>query len=400
MAIDRDTDQDWSRIGETEPYFGVLSHPRFMSARLDDDAKEAFFATGRDYVAAILDCLRPVLAGRKIVSALDFGCGVGRLLLPMSRVCDNVAGVDVAPAMRNLATRNVEAAGATNVTVYESIDALPSEAQFDWVNSYIVFQHIPPERGYILLEALLARLRPGGVFSLHFGIARDRALLPASTNRIDLYREEEGGIRPLVATAETSETRMSMFDYDLNALTAVLYRNGVDEFGVRHGVTDGHYSVTLFGRRLHRSRTRPLRSGDALRFGSGGATQLLGKGFGAPEEWGVWTIADTAELDLPISAEGAVLLIFEGTGFTPSGAPAQQITVSVNNRQAAVWQAARGDLQEFRLALESAPEGALRISLAIAAPSAPIDCGEGNDFRRLGFGLRAVRFLSEAHTNI
>lgn len=392
MSIERDTDEDWVSIAESEPYFGVMSDPRFLSAQMDDAAKHAFFAAGRDYVDDILGRLLPMLDGKQIRSALDFGCGVGRLLLPMSSVCASVAGVDVAPRMRDLAMENAKAAGVTNVTVHENIDALPAAVQFDWVNSYIVFQHIPPARGYALLEALLTRLRSGGVFSLHFTVARDRSLLRANTNPIDLYRLEERTIRPLAVYADSGETRMSMFDYDLNVLMPILYRHGADEIRVRHSIHGGHYSTILFGRRVHSLLTHFLRVGETLRFDANGATRLLVRGFGVPEEWGVWTTGDVAELDLPISVAGPLVLVFEGAGFTPSGAAPQKVTVAVNGRNAAVWYAARGDPQEFRLPLDIAPGSApLRISLAIANPCAPIDCGEGNDFRRIGLGLRSVR---------
>jgi hypothetical protein len=183
---------------------------------------------------------------------------------------------------------------------------------------------------------------------------------------------------------------MSMFDYDLNALMPIFYRHGVEEIRVRHSIAGGHYSTILFGRRGHCLHTHLLQPGETLRFNANGATRLLGKGFGVPEEWGVWTISDAAELDLPISAKGPLVLVFEGAGFTRSGAPPQEVGVAVNGRQTAVWHAERGQPQEFHIALDNVPGGApLHISLAIAAPCAPIDCGEGNDFRRLG--LRSVR---------
>jgi SAM-dependent methyltransferase len=391
MTIGRDTDQDWSQIAESEPYFGVLSDPKFLRNHLDDSARQEFFESGEKYVRDTFARLRPLLGSERIKAALDFGCGVGRLLLPMSGICDTATGVDVAPEMRRITMENAKAAGITNVSLHESIEALPNDAQFDWINSYIVFQHIPPDRGYPLLRALLTRLRPGGVFSLHFTIARDRSLLAGNTNRTDLYRMDGETVQALLTTRDSGGVRMSMFDYDLNVLLPTLYRHGVDEVSISHSICGGHYGVILFGRRVHWVRSKLCEPGDTFAFSAGGATQLLVAGFGAPEEWGTWTIGDTAELVLPISHKKPLVLVFEGHGYAGPGGPPQKVTVEVNGREMAVWQAKRGGPQEFFLPLDGAGDEMLRFKFHVASPCAPVEFGEGNDFRRLGFGLRSVR---------
>lgn len=393
MNAGRDTDRDWARIAETEPYFGVMSDPRYLSTRMDDAARRAFFEVGEDHIRDMFSRLQPLLNGRRIGAGLDFGCGVGRLLLPMSRFCRTVAGVDIGPAMRIHAMQNAAAAGAGNISVHESIEALPEGARYDWINSYIVFQHIPPARGQALLELLLGRLAVGGVFSLHFTIARDRSLLHATTGQIGLHRIADGLLHALELPEPVSTPVMSMYDYDLNTLMTTLYRHGIDDVMVHHGIDGGHYSVILLGQRRHARRIGLLRPGQTLRFNADGATNLLLAGFAQPEGWGVWTIGEQAEIELPVATDQAAELLFEGSGYTPSGGPPQEIRVSVNGEQTAVWHAMRGQVASFALPVPPiAPDAPpLRIRFDIASPCAPADCGEGNDFRRLGFGLRSVR---------
>jgi hypothetical protein len=42
---DRSAD-DWNALGETEPFFAVLTEDRFLRERMSDFDRDAFFATG------------------------------------------------------------------------------------------------------------------------------------------------------------------------------------------------------------------------------------------------------------------------------------------------------------------------------------------------------------------
>ena len=58
--------------------------------------------TGEDEIAVLIDELRS-LGFVADGSALDFGCGVGRLSIPLSKRFAKVIGVDIAPTMVELA---------------------------------------------------------------------------------------------------------------------------------------------------------------------------------------------------------------------------------------------------------------------------------------------------------
>ncbi|HKJ31811.1 MAG TPA: class I SAM-dependent methyltransferase [Balneolales bacterium] len=80
--------------------------------------------------------------------ALDFGCGVGRLLIPLSVYSSHVTGVDVSESMLDEARKNCEARQITNVDFIKSDDDLSLlNRKFNFIHSYIVFQHIPAKRG-------------------------------------------------------------------------------------------------------------------------------------------------------------------------------------------------------------------------------------------------------------
>ncbi len=100
---------------------------------------------------------------------LDFGCGVGRVLIPLAQHAEAAVGVDVSVAMMEEAAHNCEERDVRNVTFIRSDDGLSRiEGSFDLIHSSIVFQHIAQHRVEVIVRNLLGRLEPGGVGVLQF----------------------------------------------------------------------------------------------------------------------------------------------------------------------------------------------------------------------------------------
>jgi cyclopropane fatty-acyl-phospholipid synthase-like methyltransferase len=100
--------------------------------------------------------------------ALDFGCGVGRIVIPLAERCGSVLGVDVADSMLVNARLLCQQRNLSNVRFARCDDSLEGvDGGFDLVHSYIVFQHVPPGRGLPLLERLLRKLNANGVGVIH-----------------------------------------------------------------------------------------------------------------------------------------------------------------------------------------------------------------------------------------
>jgi trans-aconitate methyltransferase len=157
----------WQRIGEEDPYWGVLSTDDFHADRLSEDTRAAFFKTGQDHlehVLATIRLLRPAFQPRR---ALDFGCGVGRVTIAMTRTCPDVVGVDVSAAMLAEARRNAERAGVSIQLRHHP------EGTFDFIHAHIVFQHIKVGRGLQLARDLVSRLNSGGAGMLNFPYWRE-----------------------------------------------------------------------------------------------------------------------------------------------------------------------------------------------------------------------------------
>ncbi|WP_427792590.1 class I SAM-dependent methyltransferase [Brevundimonas diminuta] len=240
VASIRDTDADWEEIGRTNPYFGVLAAPRYMTENLTDDVRAEFFQTGMHDVQALSKRLHARYPDFAPASALDFGCGVGRVTRALAAFTGDAFGVDVSEAMLAEARRNVVPGAAFG---HEMPDRL-----FDWVVSVIVFQHIPPSRGYVLLRDLMARVAPGGFVSIQFSLYRDEALAFAPGGRI-LMSDGLPVIADDAALRSLPKGEMVMFDYDLTVIAAIMFSAGVVDFEVTHTDHGGFHGATLYGRK-------------------------------------------------------------------------------------------------------------------------------------------------------
>jgi SAM-dependent methyltransferase len=165
---------DWEDLARREPYFAVLTDEGLPGVAANTSATTAFFDTGEADIASLLAAIRSVL-GREapLTSVLDFGCGVGRLTLPLARRASQVVACDVAPTMLAHARQNAERGGLRNVTFIQS-DELAGLAPgaFDFICSLLVFEHIPAAAGYENIRILLNLLAPGGVAALHVILQR------------------------------------------------------------------------------------------------------------------------------------------------------------------------------------------------------------------------------------
>jgi SAM-dependent methyltransferase len=177
----RRSHQDWDELAAREPYFAVLTEERFLG-KLDEERRRDFFATGEGDVRQLLE----LLAERGIAvapgSALDFGCGVGRLTLPLARRFTSVTGFDVSPRMVAEAAKNLESEGVANAAFVTSLEDMGEP--FDFIGSLIVFQHIPVAEGMRQLRLLLRLLAPGGVAAIHFTLGRPGSLLRRAARRL------------------------------------------------------------------------------------------------------------------------------------------------------------------------------------------------------------------------
>lgn len=220
--------REWEAFGRSDPYFGVLTAPRFRDVAIDDVARAEFFATGEADVRQTMDAMRQLVGESFAVGrVLDFGCGVGRLTLPLGRRATTVTGVDVSASMVSEARANCARAGMSNVEFLDCSAGLDDViGPFDFIHSLIVFQHIPPAEGYRLLEELLARLAPSGSGMLHFTFARIAPLHQRIIQGIRRSSRAVHRVLNLVQGRPFQTPLMAMYEYDLARIIRTLHAHG------------------------------------------------------------------------------------------------------------------------------------------------------------------------------
>jgi 2-polyprenyl-3-methyl-5-hydroxy-6-metoxy-1,4-benzoquinol methylase len=221
----RDTDSDWEEVATDNPYWGVLSADQFKGRELSAKAKQEFFASGDEFIGNVFAFVRKHLKEEfQPTRSLDFGCGVGRLLIPIARRSKEAVGLDVSQRMLNLCNAHLSDHGIDNAITVQNDDVLSNViGTFDFVNTYIVLQHIPPARGYVLLQALLAKLVQGGVASMQLTFGKHRRFLIHEAGRAQFYRREEHMLFDIGPPIESPPLgTITMYDYDLNNVVSII----------------------------------------------------------------------------------------------------------------------------------------------------------------------------------
>ena len=157
----RELRKHWDTFGKTDPLWAIMAWPDKRGGRWD---LAEFFATGRADVERVLAHLdaRGIASNRG--TALDFGCGVGRLTQALCGPFGRCVGVDIAGSMIEQARRLNRHGDRCRYVLNRADDLRCLESgTFDLVFSLIVLQHMQPAyiKGY--LEEFFRVAAPGGL---------------------------------------------------------------------------------------------------------------------------------------------------------------------------------------------------------------------------------------------
>lgn len=156
---------EWEEFGRDEPHWSVLTHDSYKKDSLEKNRQE-FFSSGK-HVANIIQSFaeRNGLTLGAFKRCFELGCGVGRLTLQLAGMFPRVIGADISHFHLDICKEELRRAGFSNVELLCLTDAanLQEIPEFDFFVSLIVLQHNPPPVMKVLLETILAKLKPGGV---------------------------------------------------------------------------------------------------------------------------------------------------------------------------------------------------------------------------------------------
>jgi SAM-dependent methyltransferase len=155
------SDPFWEQAARKDPLWAILSDP----ARKDRGWKLGeFFETGRREISLLLHQLEALGASPRRATALDFGCGVGRLSQALAPSFDRVTGIDISPTMVRLADLLNQWPNKVQYVINAdaNLSVVPSESQ-DFIYSDVVLQHVPPEQARGFIGEFFRVLNHGGV---------------------------------------------------------------------------------------------------------------------------------------------------------------------------------------------------------------------------------------------
>jgi SAM-dependent methyltransferase len=245
------TDADWEEWGATDPYFGVLSTDEYHAENLSEESREKFFLSGKTYIDQVLDEIRTHLdSDYRPARSLDFGCGVGRLVIPLCGVSDSVVGVDVSDNMLAEAASNCRERNIENVSFVKSNTGMTGlDGAFNLIHSCLVLQHIPAPRGMQLVSSLLDHLEPGGVVAIQFYYRCDAPKLVRSLVKLRYRLPAANYARNLMRGRPVREPAMQLHTYDMETMIDIAYAAGVNSIYLDLFRYGEFQSVTLYGQK-------------------------------------------------------------------------------------------------------------------------------------------------------
>lgn len=256
MSRRQSTDAAWEWWGRNHPYFGVLTEQQYQGQKLPRESAEEFFMTGTQYVDFLWSTIESIFEpGFRPSRALDFGCGVGRLTIPLARRVPRVTGIDISPSMLLVAQDSAAQYQAANIDFVESDDELSrlGEEQYDLIISFIVLQHIPVKRGYRLFERLVSHLSEGGIGALHFTYETPARPLDWRSPRqlLNRLRYRSHLINGLVNSLkgkpfDSPIPVMEMNAYDLTVVHKILHENACPRSFAQYWSQGGEGIVLFF----------------------------------------------------------------------------------------------------------------------------------------------------------
>lgn len=222
--LGNNSDSDWEKFGKKEPYYWVTTMDKYQDDQLTEDRLAQFFSEGHGYAIKLIEIIRKHMDPSFFPTRVfDFGCGVGRITIPLARIAQRVVGMDISDSMLTEARKNATRKGFSNLSFVKGDDRLSRlDGTFNFIHSIYVFQHIPWSRGRVILQQLLQRLDDKGVISLQFLISNTLSRHQRLRYKMKVHIPMANNIFNLLARKKWDTPMMQLNSYDLNLVLEIL----------------------------------------------------------------------------------------------------------------------------------------------------------------------------------
>jgi SAM-dependent methyltransferase len=229
-----DQHRDWNALARLDPFWAVLSHPDKKFGRWDLDE---FLASGRGDVERILATGERYGVPQRWETALDFGCGLGRLAPHLAPHFTLYLGVDISEEMVERARGfHQELHGCRFSADPSTLDDV-ADGHFDLVVSLYVLQHVRTAALVLdQLTTLVRVLRPGGLLAVQLPASVPVAVQARHRVRRAAYtRLRSAGVSEAVLYQRLRLSPMTMTPMAQSRVTGHLMSQGARVLTVEHG---------------------------------------------------------------------------------------------------------------------------------------------------------------------
>ncbi len=215
-----DIQKNWDQFGKDDPYWAILTDPNKKGNKWEE---EDFFKTGRNRIAQVVKKLKKLNPEFIFQSALDFGCGVGRLTLGLANHFDKVVGIDIAPSMIKIANEKNNKENCTYFLNEKNDLSIFKSKSFDLVYSEITLQHMQPQFAKNYIAEFFRILKPNGLAIFQIPSKLDLGTLLYHTELMKLYRKVR---RIFISTSDKNTPIMEMYCIAYADMVPFLVKNG------------------------------------------------------------------------------------------------------------------------------------------------------------------------------
>ncbi len=209
----------WDALSAADPWRAILGRP----GEGEPIEAEELFDSGVWEIREAMERAGELGLPALRRAALDFGCGAGRLTQALAEYFDAVTGVDVSPAMLELARRHNRHGERCRYALVGAADLRQfPDAAFDFIYSNITLQHVPPRLTRSYLAEFLRLLAPDGLLMFH---------LPSHRRRPAIAGRFPGNLYPWLArlawaAAHPGRPVVPMYGVRRERVTAWIERSG------------------------------------------------------------------------------------------------------------------------------------------------------------------------------
>jgi 2-polyprenyl-3-methyl-5-hydroxy-6-metoxy-1,4-benzoquinol methylase len=105
----------WESLGDERPFHSVLTEQQYSPDRIGESEAQ-FWESGRAEAEQLAHYLRSIgFASCKDLTVIEYGCGVGRVTVPLAAIAKEVIGYDISDPHLKLARQRALALGRTNI---------------------------------------------------------------------------------------------------------------------------------------------------------------------------------------------------------------------------------------------------------------------------------------------